>query len=92
MWYTLTPLKKFFTLSRALGMGFYYFGSKKKNMKTHIVTFITGVIAGAVLGILVSDDDKKKVQKQVSRLRGDCDDAIQSGTEKVKKLAKEYLS
>ena len=51
---------------------------------------------GAVLGILVRDEDKKGIQKvlnkQAGRLRKEYDHPIREGVSKVKSFVKEHLS
>ena len=71
-------------------------------MRKDLLTFIIGLTAGAVLGMLVGDQDKKRVQaalgKQARRLRKKYEDLsqegidiVKEGVEKVKGLKKEYL-
>lgn len=71
-------------------------------MRKDLLTFIIGLTAGAVLGMLVGDKDKKRVQKalgkQAGRLRKKYEDLsqegidiVKEGVEKVKGLKKEYL-
>ena len=69
-------------------------------MRKDILTFIVGLIAGAVLGMLVGDKDKKRVQEalnnQMKQLRKKYEDLsqegiVKEGIDKVKSLKKEYL-
>ena len=66
-------------------------------MKRDFISFLVGMAVGAVLGVLVSDEDKKKIQKaldkQAARLRREFthDHPIREGAEKVRKFVKEHL-
>ncbi|MCU0318025.1 MAG: hypothetical protein MUC61_01630 [Amoebophilaceae bacterium] len=66
-------------------------------MKRDLISFFVGVAVGAVLGVLVSDEDKKKIQKtlgkQAVRLRRELthEHPIREGAEKLKKFVKEHL-
>jgi len=71
-------------------------------MRKDILTFIVGLTAGAILGMLVRDKDKKMVQEavnsQLKQLRKKYEelsqggmDVMKEGFEKVKGLKKEYL-
>ena len=67
-----------------------------------MLTFVLGLTAGAVLGILVRDEDKRMVQEglnnQMRHLRKKYEELSKEGTEMVKEgfekakgLKKEYL-
>lgn len=71
-------------------------------MRRDLLALIIGLAAGAVLGMLVGDKDKKRVQealgKQARRLRKKYEDLsqegidiVREGVEKVKGLKNEYL-
>lgn len=66
-------------------------------MKRDFISFFVGVAAGAVLGVLISDEDKKKMQKalakQAVKLRRELthEHPIREGAEKLKKFVKEHL-
>jgi CRISPR/Cas system CMR-associated protein Cmr1 (group 7 of RAMP superfamily) len=71
-------------------------------MKKDIIIFALGLIAGAVLGIMVSDKDKQMVQEtlnnQMKQLRRKYEDLTKEGSELVKEgfdkakgFKKEYL-
>ena len=71
-------------------------------MRKDMLTFVLGLTAGAVLGILVSDEDKKIVQEnlndQIENLKAKYEELNQEGTalvnqglNKAKTLKKEYL-
>ena len=69
-------------------------------MRKDILTFIVGLTAGAVLGMLAGDKDKKRVQEalnnQMKQLRKKYEDLsqegiVKEGIDKVKSLKKEYL-
>ena len=71
-------------------------------MKKDILTFTLGLIAGAVLGIMVRDKDKQMVQEalsnQMKQLRKKYEDLTREGSELVKEgfdkakgFKKEYL-
>jgi hypothetical protein len=66
-------------------------------MKKDFISFFVGMAVGAVLGVLVSDEDKKKIQKtlgkQAARLRREFthDHPIRKGVEKLRKFVKEHL-
>ena len=65
-------------------------------MKREIPSFAAGIIVGAVLGILIKDEDKKNFQKVLNRyadkLRKDYEGALSSGMEKLKKLVRSAKS
>ncbi len=65
-------------------------------MKRDFISFLAGMALGAVLGILVRDEDKKGIQKvlnkQAGRLRKEYDHPIREGVSKVKSFVKEHLS
>lgn len=71
-------------------------------MRKDILTFVVGLTAGAVLGILVGDKDKKRVQEALNKhiklllkkyegLSQEGVDVVKEGIDKVKSLKKEYL-
>ncbi len=66
-------------------------------MKRDFISFFVGVAVGAVLGVLISDEDKKKMQKalakQAVKLRRELthEHPIREGAEKLKKFVKEHL-
>jgi uncharacterized membrane-anchored protein YhcB (DUF1043 family) len=64
-------------------------------MKRDFISFAAGVAVGAVLGVLVGDEDKNKIQKalkkQVGRLRREYERPIRESAEKVKSFVKEHL-
>lgn len=71
-------------------------------MRKDILTFVVGLTAGAVLGILVGDKDKKRVQEALNKqirlllkkyegLSQEGVDMVKEGIDKVKSLKKEYL-
>ncbi|MFN7095791.1 MAG: hypothetical protein ACK4M7_10540 [Burkholderiales bacterium] len=73
-----------------------------QDMRKEMFTFVLGLTAGAVLGLLVRDKDKQMVQEalnsQMKQLRKKYDDLTKEGTELVKEgfdkakgLKKEYL-
>jgi type II secretory pathway pseudopilin PulG len=72
------------------------------DIKKGIFTFIVGVLAGAILGLLVRDKDKQMVQEavnsQLKYLRKKYDevskegaDLVKEGLDKAKGFKKEYL-
>jgi gas vesicle protein len=72
------------------------------DMRKDMFTFVLGLTAGAVLGLLVRDKDKQMVQEalnnQMKQLRKKYDDLAKESTElvkegfdKAKSLKKEYL-
>ena len=62
--------------------------------KGHIVTFLAGIAIGTVLGALVDDKDKKRIQealsKQAARLRKAYENPIKEGAAKVKEFVKAH--
>lgn len=71
-------------------------------MRKDILTFIVGLTAGTVLGMLIGDKDKKRVQEalnnQMKQLRKKYEDLgqegvdiVKEGIDKVKSLKREYL-
>jgi hypothetical protein len=64
-------------------------------MRRDLVSFMTGMMVGAVLGALIGDEDKKRIHKafnkQTDRLRKEYERPIREGVAKVKGLVKEYL-
>lgn len=65
-------------------------------MRREIPSFAAGIIVGAVLGILIKDEDKKSFQKALNRyadkLRKDYEGALSNGMEKLKKLVRGAVS
>jgi uncharacterized membrane-anchored protein YhcB (DUF1043 family) len=72
-------------------------------MKRDLVSFTIGVVTGVVLGLLVKDKHKKRVQEMLSdhldQLRKKYDDFqrdskefIREGANKAKEVKKDYLS
>ncbi|MEL6539374.1 MAG: hypothetical protein AAFP93_01180 [Bacteroidota bacterium] len=63
-------------------------------MKSEIVSFAAGIVVGAVLGTLISEEDKKRFYKalnrQVVKLREEHEGPFRDGIEKVKKLVETY--
>jgi hypothetical protein len=68
---------------------------KQYPMRRDLVSFITGMMVGAVLGALMGDEDKKRIHKafnkQTDRLRKEYGRPIREGVAKVKSLVEEYL-
>ena len=64
-------------------------------MRRDIASFAAGIIVGAVLGILIGDEDKKRFQKalnkQTGKLRKEYEGTIRGGVDKVKKLVQGHL-
>lgn len=64
--------------------------------KDHLISFMAGIVVGTVLGVLVGDEDKRRVQqalsKQAARLRKEYENPIKESATKVKKFMKEHLS
>ena len=64
-------------------------------MKRGFMAFIAGVAVGAVMGILVGDEEKKRVQKilskQAERLRKEYERPMKEGAAKVRRFVKEHL-
>jgi hypothetical protein len=64
-------------------------------MRRDFVSFMTGMMLGAVLSALMGDEGKKRihqaVKKQTDRLRREYERPIREGVAKVKGLAKKYL-
>ena len=64
-------------------------------MKRTFLSFTVGVVVGAVIGILIDDKGKKRIQdtlnKQANRLRKEYERPILEGVEKVKNFVKERL-
>lgn len=63
-------------------------------MRSEIVSFGAGIIVGAVLGTLISEEDKKRIYKllneQMVKLREENEGPFRDGVEKVKKLVEAY--
>lgn len=61
-----------------------------------LFSFIAGIMVGTLLGILIGDEDKKKIQrtlnKQAEKLRKDYEGPIKDGAAKVKDFVKEHLA
>ena len=61
-----------------------------------LFSFIAGIMVGTLLGILIGDEDKKKIQrslnKQAERLRKEYEGPIKSSAAKVKDFVKEHLA
>lgn len=59
-------------------------------------SFIAGIMVGTLLGILIGDEDKKKIQrslnKQAEKLRKEYEGPIRSNAAKVKQFVKENLA
>jgi hypothetical protein len=68
---------------------------KQYPMRRDLVSFMTGMMVGAVLGALMGDEDKKRIHKafnkQTDRLRKEYGRPIREGVAKVKSLVEEYL-
>ncbi|MFM2428153.1 MAG: hypothetical protein RL012_37 [Bacteroidota bacterium] len=64
-------------------------------MKRDFISFVAGMAVGAVLGVLVGDEDKNRIQKvlkkQVGRLRKEYERPIRESAEKVRSFVKEHL-
>ncbi len=64
-------------------------------MKRDLISFMAGMAVGAVLGVLVGDEDKSRIQKilkkQAGRLRKEYERPIRESAEKVKSFVKEHL-
>jgi len=64
-------------------------------MRRDIASFAAGIIVGAVLGILIGVEDKKRFQKalnkQADKLRKEYEGTIRGGVDKVKKLVQGYI-
>ncbi len=64
-------------------------------MRRDFISFMAGMVAGAVLGALMGDEDKKRIQKalskQAGRLRKEYEHPIREGAAKVKSFVKEHL-
>ncbi len=71
-------------------------------MRKDILTFMVGLITGAILGILVRDKDKKMVQEAVANqmkhlrkryqdLTKEGGELVREGLDKANELRKEYL-
>ncbi len=62
--------------------------------KGHIVAFLAGIAIGTVLGALVGDEDKKRIQealsKQAARLCKEYENPIKEGAAKVKQFVKAH--
>ncbi len=65
-------------------------------MKKEFISFLAGTVVGAVLGVLVGDEDKNRIRKvlnkQAGRLRKEYELPIREGVSKVKSFVKEHLS
>lgn len=62
--------------------------------KDHLISFLAGIVVGTALGVLVGDEDKKRIQKalskQAERLRRECN-PIQESAAKIKQFVKAHL-
>lgn len=69
--------------------------SKKILMKKGFISFAAGVAVGAVFGLLIGDEEKKKIQKalkrQAEKLMKAYDAPIREGAASVKRFINEYL-
>ena len=63
--------------------------------KDSLITFLAGMAAGALLSILVGEEDKKKMQqtlkKEAARLRKEYEGPIKAGTAKAKQFIQTHL-
>lgn len=61
-----------------------------------ILTFLTGAAAGALAGILLAPESGKKTREMISQkaldLKEDLDEAIDTGTDKLKDLSQSVFS
>jgi len=59
------------------------------------MSFMAGMAVGAVMGILVGDEEKKRIQKifskQAAKLRKEYERPIKEGAVKVRRFVKERL-
>ena len=64
-------------------------------MRRDLLSFAAGMVVGAVLGILIGDEDKKRFQKalskQADKLRKEYEGTLRGGVDKVKKLVQGHL-
>jgi len=64
-------------------------------MRRDFISFMAGMVTGAVLGALMGDEDKKRIQKvfnkQAGRLRKEYERPIREGAARVKNFVKEHL-
>ncbi len=64
-------------------------------MKRDLISFMAGMALGAVLGALIGDEDKNRIQKalkkQARRLREEYERPFIESAEKVKSFVKEHL-
>jgi hypothetical protein len=68
---------------------------KQYRMRRDLISFVAGMMVGAVLGALMGDEDKKRIHKafnkQTDKLRKEYERPIKEGAAKVKSFVKEYL-
>jgi hypothetical protein len=69
---------------------------KQSVMRRDFISFMAGMVTGAVLGALMGDEDKKRIQKafnkQAGRLRKEYERPLREGAAKMKNFVKERLS
>ena len=65
-------------------------------MRRDFLSFIGGMLVGAIFGVLVGEEDKKKIRqtltKQIKKLRKEYEGPIKESADKVKSFWKEHLS
>ena len=64
-------------------------------MRRDLISFVAGMVVGTVLGALMGDEDKKRIQKafskQAGKLRKAYERPIREGAAQVKRFVKEHL-
>lgn len=65
-------------------------------MKKNFISFIGGLAAGAILGIYVDNESKKKLQqafnKQIAKLWKEYEHPVRASIVRFKRFMKEYVS
>ena len=64
-------------------------------MKKSFISFMAGMAVGVVVGVLVGDEERNRIQKvldkQVGRLRKEYERPIKASVAKMRRFVKEYL-